>query len=94
MSIKLNIDAQFLGKERESPEGITFEARGKTVGDCLGQYLATGPNLKKDFFDKFGELDTNIYVFVNTQALISEHLQKEVKDGDEVKIMYAQMHGC
>ena len=94
MSIKLNIGAPFLGKEQENPQGIAFEAKGKTVGDCLDQYLATRPNLKKDFFNKTGGLDTNIYVFVNTQAVISDHLQKEVKDGDEVKIMYAEMHGC
>jgi hypothetical protein len=59
MSINLNIDAQFLLKEQDSPDGITFEAKGKTVGECLKQYLATRPHLKKDFFDKWGKLDTN-----------------------------------
>ncbi len=94
MSIKMNIGGQFVGKELECPDGFTFEAEGKTVGDCLDQYLATKPNLKIDFFNKFGKLDNDIYVFINEQAVISDHLEKPVKDGDKVKIMYAQMHGC
>ena len=94
MSIKMNIGGNFVGKEKEIPDGINFETQGETVGDCLDQYLATKPNLKIDFFNKSGALDKDIYVFVNAQAVISDHLQKEVKDGDQVKIMYAQMHGC
>ena len=94
MSVKLNIDAQFLLKEQDSPDGTTFEAKGKTVGECLKQYLATRPHLKKDFLNKWGGLDTNIYVFINKQSVTSEHLEKEVKDGDEIKIMYARVHGC
>jgi sulfur carrier protein ThiS len=79
MGVKLNIDAQFLLKEQDHPSGITFEATGKTVGDCLKLYLATKPHL---------------YVFINKQAVTSEHLEKEVQDGDEIKIMYARVHGC
>jgi sulfur carrier protein ThiS len=94
MGVKLNIDAQFLLKEQDHPSGITFEATGKTVGDCLKLYLATKPHLKKDFLNKWGGLDTNIYVFINKQAVTSEHLEKEVQDGDEIKIMYARVHGC
>jgi molybdopterin converting factor small subunit len=94
MNVKLNIDAQFLLKEPDSPDGITFKAKGKTVGECLKQYLATRPNLKKDFFNRWARLDTNINVFINKQAVTSDHLEKEVKDGDEVKIMYALTHGC
>ncbi len=94
MSVKLNIGPQFLGKEQEIPDGINFEAEGKTVGDCLDKYLETKPNLKIEFYNKFGGLDKDIYVFVNTQAVISDHLQREVKDGDVVRIQYAQMHGC
>ena len=89
MSIKLNIDAQFLGTEKASLEGIYFDVNGKTVGECLGQFLNSKPVLKMDFFDKTGNLSPTIFVFINKAPVISGQLEREVKDGDEVRIMYA-----
>ncbi len=94
MSVKLNIDAKFLLKEEKYPDGFTFEAKGKTVGECLNQYLATKPCLKKEFFNRWGCLDTNIGVIVNNQVINSDQLNKEVQDGDQVKIMCNHFQGC
>jgi molybdopterin converting factor small subunit len=94
MSVKVNIDAQFLLIEQDHPDGTTFEAKGKTVGECLKQYLAIRPHLEKEFFIKWGRLATNFYIFINKQAVTPDHLEKGVKDGDEVEVMYTRMHGC
>jgi hypothetical protein len=94
MSINLNIDAKFLGKEETNPEDIKLEVSGATVGDCLKEYLATKPDLKKDFFSPNGNLNTTTYVFINKNPLISDHLLAKVKPGDEVRFMYYEMHGC
>jgi hypothetical protein len=94
MSVKLNIDAQFIGTEKQNPEGIYLEVKGKTVGECLGQYLDSKPLLTIDFFDKAGKLGPTTFVFVNRAPLISGQLDREVKDGDEVKIIYSPMRGC
>jgi hypothetical protein len=94
MSIYLSIDARFLGREETDPEDIKLKVNGTTVGDCLKQYLATNPPLKKDFFNKDGKLETTTYVFINEIPVISDHLTAKVQAGDEVRILYAEMHGC
>ena len=49
---------------------------------------------KKDFFDKAGKLDMMTYVFINKVPVLANHLSHAVKNGDEVRFLYAQMHGC
>ena len=94
MSVNLSIDAKFLGREEPDAEDIRLEVSGTTVGDCLNQYLATNPPLKKNMFNNEGKLETTTYVFINKNPLISDHLVAQVKPGDEVRVMYAEMHGC
>ena len=94
MSTRLTIDAEFLLNENEFPQGDTFEAKGKTVVECINQYLSTHPHLKRDIFNKWGRLDMNIFVFINNQEVRSDQLQRELKDGDEIKITWAEMHAC
>jgi hypothetical protein len=94
MSAYLNIDAKFLGKEEPDAEDFRLEVNGATVGDCLKQYLATNPPLKKNMLKNEHEVETTTYVFINKNPLISDHLVAVVKPGDEVRFMYAEMHGC
>ena len=94
MNVKLTIDAYYQGTENQNPEGIIVQVNGKTIGECLNQYLATRPSLKMDFFDRDGMLDINTFIFINKVPIISKHLAREVRDGDEVKVMYNRMHGC
>ena len=82
MRVNLNIDAKFLLKEETYPDGFTFEAKGETVGECIKQYLATKPYLKKEFFNRWGRLDANIGLLVNNHVVNSDQLNKEVQDGD------------
>lgn len=94
MSISLNIDAKFLGNEEPGARDIRLDVNGATVGDCLKDYLAASPPLTKQMFDNEGKLATTTYVFINKNPVISDHLVAQVKPGDEVRIMYFEMHGC
>ena len=94
MSIYLNIDPKFMGKEEPDVEDVRLEVNGATVGDCLKQYLATNPPLTKKMLKNENEVETTTYVFINKNPLICDHLIAPVKSGDEVRVMYAEMHGC
>ena len=94
MSIYLNIDAKFLGRDEPGADDIKLDVSGKTVGDCLKQYLATNPPLTKNMLKNENEVESTTYVFINKNPLISDHLFAAVKSGDEVRFMYAEMHGC
>jgi molybdopterin converting factor small subunit len=88
MSVELNIPATLLVFEDEGHKDAVLEVNGRTVGECFRQFLANKPTLKKDLFDKTGELDSDIYVFVNNSPAALDPLNKVVKNGDKVKIMY------
>ena len=94
MSIYLSVDPKFLGIEEKDQEDIKLVVDGKTVGECLGQYLATKPDLKKTIVLPDGKVDRNTYVFINKDPVFADHLAKEVHPGDEVRFQYAEMHGC
>lgn len=93
MSVNLSIDAAFLGFKDEDHEDIKLEVNGRTVGDCLNQFLATGPEVKKDFFNSTGKLDFDIYIFVNNVPVALEPLNKAVKSGDRVKVTFNRENG-
>ena len=89
MSIKLNIDSQFFSREKDPEKDFREVVAANTVGDCLEQYLATGPHIERAFFDKDGQLEKSTYVYVNKVPIFAEKLKHELKDGDEVIFMYA-----
>ena len=88
MSVELNIPAIFFGFEDKDHEDIMLEVSGRTVGECLSQFLATKPELRKDLFYNTGKLDPDIYVFVNSSPAALDPLNKVVKNGDKIKILY------
>ena len=94
MSIKLNIDSQFISQDKDSSKDVRLESSGHTVGECLGQYLSTKPDLKRDFFDQSGKLEKTTYIYINKTPVFSSQLERETKDGDEVTIMYAPQWRC
>jgi molybdopterin converting factor small subunit len=94
MSVKLNIDSQFFGLEKDSSRDVRIEMDGRTVGECLGQYFSTNPDLKKDFFDKSGQLEKTTYLFINKMPVFAGQLEKELKDGDELMFLYAPQWRC
>ncbi len=89
MSIKVNIDSQFISKEKDASKDIKFEVSGQTIGDCIQKFLSTKPELKRELFDKNGELDKTTYVMINNVPIFGDKASRTVKEGDEVTFLYA-----
>jgi molybdopterin converting factor small subunit len=94
MSVKLNIDSQFFGRDKDTARDVRIDVNGRTVGECLGKYFATRPQLTRDFFDKSGQLEKTTYLYVNKTPVFAGHLEREVKDGDELMFLYAPQWRC
>jgi molybdopterin converting factor small subunit len=91
MSVNLSIDGKFLDAESEKHDDIKLMVNGHTVGECLNEYLATNPPLKRDFFNKNGELAETTNVYINKVQVFFDHLNKKIKDGDELRISFYLM---
>ncbi|MGB9630243.1 MAG: MoaD/ThiS family protein [Thermodesulfobacteriota bacterium] len=62
-----------------------FEVNGKTVSECLNQFVGLFPVLKETLF-LGNRLHPTIKVLVNQESVDAEDLAKELKDGDEIQI--------
>ncbi len=89
MSIKLNIDSQFISKDKNPSMDVKMEVSGRTVGDCLQKFLATKPEIKRDFFAESGELEKSTYIMVNQVPVFGDKLSRAIKEGDEITFLYA-----
>ena len=85
MSIKINIPWFF---QRASNVVRTTEVQGDTVGDCLKRLTERFPLLEKELFDKQGKLSPYIDIYVDGQSVYSEGLDKPIKDGSELSILF------
>jgi molybdopterin converting factor small subunit len=94
MSVKLNIDSQFFGRDKDASRDVRIEVSGRTVGECLGQYLLTKPDIIRDFFDKSGQLEKTTYLYINKRPVFADKLERELKDGDELMFLYAPQWRC
>ena len=86
MSIGLSIDTRLLGSKGNDEE-LQFETSGRTVGDCLNNFLITKPALKKEILDENGKLICGITIFINNSPFVVEALQKKVKNGDKIRVL-------
>ena len=62
------------------------EVNGSTVGQCLNHLVKKFPELK--LFDKEGKLFDLFGIYVNGESTYPEGLEKLVKDGDELDILF------
>ncbi len=66
----------------------TFDATGKTVGECISQLVARYPGVGELVFDENGRLKSFVEIWVNRQASFPEGLEKPVNDGDEIHLLF------
>ena len=85
MSIEINL-ASYLRPHADNKESVTV--KGKTVGECLKDLTAKYPALKKMLFEKDGKLHDYVSVFAGGDIIYSDGLDKPVKDGDKLNILY------
>ena len=70
----------------------TVEVNGKTVGECLKNLSERFPDIEKVLFDNDGRLFysglNTVAIYVNGADAYPEDLDKKVKNGDEIRILY------
>ena len=65
----------------------SVEARGNTVGECVGQLLDQYPGLHDLIFYKDGSLQSFLEIYVNRRAAGPDELSKPVRDGDDIHLI-------
>jgi molybdopterin converting factor small subunit len=84
MSIEVKISPVFSRYVNNQP---TAEVKGSTVGECLNHLVKQFPGLKRALFDRKGELNRVINIYINGENAYPETLTKPVKDGDKLNIV-------
>lgn len=71
----------------------TVQVEGETVRDCLNQLVKTYPGLKKVIFTEKGKLHPLVEVYINSASAYPDELEKKVKDGDKIHLIYTLAGG-
>lgn len=85
MSVNIKLPA-YLRPYADDKESI--KVRGKTIKECLGDLMKKYPALKKMVFDEDGELHTYVSTFAANEIVYPDQLDKEIKDGEIIHILY------
>lgn len=89
MSVKVAIPT-YLQVFTNNMEAV--EVDGKTVGECLKNLTERFPDIGKVLFDNDGRLFysglNTVAIYVNGEDSYPEELNKRVKNGDEIRILY------
>ncbi|MDD5288843.1 MAG: MoaD/ThiS family protein [Dehalococcoidales bacterium] len=85
MSITFNI-ASYLQPYTGGKEGIKVE--GNSVRECLNDLIRQFPTIKKRLLDENGNLLDYVSVFAGEDVAYADQLDKPVKDGDVLHILY------
>ncbi len=84
MGIKINIHVT----HRCHTQGQkTVEVRGTSVGEALKHLVDMYPGLENKIFDKKGNLQKYIEIYLNGESAYPNELAKPVKDGDEIQVV-------
>ena len=91
MSVTLKIGPYFLGDGKISPK--VLEVSGNTIGECLSQYMTKEPIFRERALDDRGDPQVTTGIFINQVPISSLPFKAEVRDGDEISIVYTTP-GC
>ena len=84
MSIKVNIPHFLQGYTGHVK---TTGVKGSTIGECLEALVRQFPKLKKELFDRDGNLRSYLTIWVNKEGTNSTELAVSLKEGDELDIL-------
>jgi molybdopterin converting factor small subunit len=85
MTVIINLPA-YLRSYANDKESV--KVKGKTIQECLDDLIKKYPGLKKMVFDQDGQLHTYVSIFAANEIVYSDQLNKSVKDGDTIHILY------
>ena len=63
------------------------ELAGHTVGECLDNLEILFPSIKQRLCDEQGQLFSFYCIYINSDSINSEELDRPVNDGDEITIV-------
>ena len=84
MSVSVEIPSIFA---RYAGGQTSFQAEGKTVGECLNDLGKRYPELGRMILTPDGRLINSIDVFINGKSAYPRPLTKPLKDGDKLNII-------
>jgi molybdopterin converting factor small subunit len=90
MSVKVNLPI-FLQAFTDNKEAIDTE--GSTVSECIDALIRQYPEVKKMLIDRKGNLHSYVGIYINSQDAFPNVMEKPVKDGDEIHILYSLAGG-
>ncbi|MBI4283613.1 MAG: MoaD/ThiS family protein [Chloroflexi bacterium] len=64
------------------------EVNASSVGGCLSNLSKQFPEVEDKLFERNGELNGDVGIFVNRRDAESQGLAKPVQDGDELHILH------
>jgi molybdopterin converting factor small subunit len=85
MSVTINLPS-YLQPHANNSESVAV--RGKTVGECLDNLMKQFPDMKKMLLAKEGHLLPYVSIFIDNEIAYDDMLDKPVKDGDRLYILY------
>ena len=85
MSVEIEL-ASIFGSYTDNKLNINVE--GKTVGECLEDLFRQFPKLKELLITKSGKLHRSYDVYINGKSAYPKEMEKPVKDGDKLNIVF------
>jgi molybdopterin synthase sulfur carrier subunit len=62
--------------------------KGRTIRECLDALVKQFPRLKSMLFDENGKLHDYVSVFVGDEIVYADGLERPIKSGDVLHILY------
>jgi molybdopterin converting factor small subunit len=89
MSVQVELSSMF-GLYTENK--LNIDVQGKTIKECLQDLVRQFPDLKKVLLNKEGDLQSTYEYFVNGESSYPRDMNKTLKDGDKLNVVYV-IHG-
>lgn len=90
MSVKINIPHFLLEHTRGKK---VVEVEGKTVEECLGDFIRQFPGIKNEMFDNDGSLSPYLTIWVNRESIYPDFFNKPLEGGEELDILRIYLGG-
>ena len=89
MSVQIELSSIF---GRFTGNQLNIAVDGKTIKECLQDLVRQFPDLKKLLLNQEGNLQSTYEYFVNGESQYPRDMNKPLKDGDKLNIVYV-IHG-
>jgi len=89
MSVEIELSSMF---GLYTNNKLNIDVQGKTIKECLHDLVRQFPDLKRLLLNKEGDLQSTYEYFVNGESSYPRDMNKTLKDGDKLNVVYV-IHG-